>query len=203
MSTHRTILPFSKNSGVAQPFAGQGIRTAVRHLIIALALAAWLVPPTTRAAGGLLDLSLQGYASFLNSEDADTAVGGGAKLKLDVIEYFAADVRASYLKYDEGDLEIVPLEGTVMIQLPLLSKTVNPYAGVGVGYYMFQSGDVRLEDSVGVAPLLGCEVRLGKEKHFGLFGEVRWLFLDPDFEDTSGSADLSGVGVNLGVGWHF
>ena len=156
-----------------------------------------------------LDLELSPYGSYLEGDDLGEAWGGGAKLKLTVLEYLAVDARASYLAYDLADVEVTPIEATAMFQLPFFEDTLVPYAGVGVGYYLFTSGEVELEDKVGFYPVAGVQWNLGEAKRIGIFAEVRWLFLEADVDAATTSyanldeADLDGIGVNLGVSFRF
>ena len=173
------------------------MRTWVRKVVLVGCLVPWT------ALAGPIDLSLSGFGSFFRTEDLDEAYGGGVKLKLEVLDYFAADARISYVGFDEGDVEMVPVEVAAMVQLPLLNKTLVPYAGIGVGYYSFQTGKIDLEDDFGFWPVLGAELRLGKKKQLGVFAEARWLLLRADVKNSSQRADLSGVGVNIGLTYHF
>jgi hypothetical protein len=144
------------------------------------------------------------FGSYLDSDDLQEAIGGGAKLKFNLAEFFALDVRGSYLEFDDTDITVIPVEALALLQLPL-GDTLNLYGGVGVGYYFFDADNVDLEDSVGYFPVAGLEVALGEVK---LFGEIRWLALSPDADAAgdeldeifdSGEADADGIGINVGI----
>jgi outer membrane protein W len=148
------------------------------------------------------------YGSYVDAGDLSHSYGGGAKAKLAILDFLAVDARASYLRTDVGKVDMVPLEATAIFQIRLLKETLTPYAGIGVGYYMFASGDVDLKNDVGFYPMLGLEFRPTKSKKFGIFAEVRYLFLESDLDDFSpdirgSSADMDGVGVNVGVLFRF
>lgn len=144
------------------------------------------------------------FGSYLDSDDFKEAYGGGAKLKFNLVEFFALDIRGSYLTFDDTDVDMIPVEGLALLQIPL-GDALNLYGGIGVGYYFFDADRVDLEDSVGYFPVAGLEVALGEIK---LFGEIRWLALSPDVdaateevEDIIGGddAEADGIGINVGL----
>ena len=67
------------------------------------------------------------------------------------------------------------------------------YGGIGLGYYIM-SGDTAPDNTLGGFAALGIDFGLGG---IGVFGEVRYLYLEPEFESVK--VDMSGVGANLGV----
>jgi hypothetical protein len=149
-------------------------------------------------------LDIGAFGSYLDSDDMGEAYGAGAKLKLNLTELFAIDVRGSYLEFDDTNVEMIPVEGALLLQLPL-GDSLTLYGGGGVGYYFFDSDVAELDDAVGYFPVAGLEISFGDIK---LFGEVRWLFLNTDV-DTAGDeleglvdgdeADVDGLGVNVGL----
>jgi outer membrane protein W len=127
-----------------------------------------------------------------------------------IFDWLAVDGRASYLDLSDADISIVPLEAAASLRLPLLGKTLVPYGGVGVGYYLYDDSDlVEVDDGVGFFPVIGLEFRFGKEKQWALFGEARWLFLSTDIESAEDELsdlddeDIDGLGVNLGLIYRF
>jgi outer membrane protein W len=157
-----------------------------------------------------LDLSLSGFGTYYDPGSAGEAWGGGAMLKLAIIDYVAVDARVSYLDIDRADGALIPLEAAATFQLPLFNKRLIPYAGVGVGYYLFEVDQVRIDDDWGVFPLAGISLFFGEESSFGLFAEVRYLFLGSDIESAADSAlsslngdDVDGVAINVGVSYRF
>jgi hypothetical protein len=176
-------------------------------LAVAVVAAGVALAPTEPARA--LDLELSPYGSYLDGDDLGEAWGGGAKLTFSLLEWLAVDARGSYLSYDSGNLEMIPVEATALLRLPLLEDTLVPYGGLGVGYYMFSSGDVELDDEVGFYPVAGVQWNLGEDKRIGVFAEIRWLFLEADVDSATDEfqnldeADLDGFGVNAGVTFRF
>ena len=120
------------------------------------------------------------------------------------------DARASYFDISDVDMALVPLETAALFRLPLLENTLVPYAGVGIGYYMFTDSDlVEIGNDVGYFPVVGLELHFGAEKQWAVFGEARWLFIFSDVDAATGSLsnlnsdDMSGIGINLGVSLKF
>ncbi len=158
----------------------------------------------SRTHAGILDKDLGIFAAYLDADALGDAAGIGARLKLGLTELFAVDIRASYLEFD-SNASMVPLEGLALLQLPL-GERLKLYGGAGLGYYMFDVSGGEVEDSVGYFPVCGLEFAMQRVK---LFGEVRWLLLSADV-DAAGteleglvegdSADVDGVGVNVGIG---
>jgi hypothetical protein len=77
------------------------------------------------------------------------------------------------------------------------------YAGIGFGYYIFDSDAADLENNFGWYLVGGIEIGLSK---FGVFGEVKWTQLsadiegvDPDLDDVPTSVEADGIGFNIGV----
>jgi hypothetical protein len=162
-------------------------------LLLAVAAPGAILP---RAAAA--DVSLGAFGSFLDTEDLGEAWGGGLRLKYDLIEHIGFDLRAGFTRIDDASLNIFPLEGNLFFQFPIANR-ILPYGGFGVGYYVFDGSALDLEDRVGYGPLAGLELRLTQS--FAIFGEARWLFLDPKIQSPSGlgSAKLGGFGINAGL----
>ena len=123
-----------------------------------------------------------------DSVDAD-GWGIGLKEKRSLTPLFAIDGRISYITFSDLDTNIIPIEFTGTIRLGML------YAGIGAGYY-FLTGDSNLEDSLNWYALAGIEVLPGP---ISFFGEIKWQFLEPDFEAGGGSADLESLALHLGA----
>ena len=157
-----------------------------------------------------MDISVAGFGSYVDLDSGGESVGGGALVRFGLLDWFAVDARASYFDLTDVDLALVPLEAAALFRLPLLENTLVPYAGVGIGYYMFTDSDlVKVEDNVGFFPVAGLEFRFGAEKQWAVFGEARWLFIYSDVDSATGSLsnlnsdDLSGIGINLGISLKF
>jgi hypothetical protein len=157
-----------------------------------------------------MDMSVAGYASYLDLDSSGTSTGGGALVRFGLADWFALDARATYFNIGDLDLALVPLEAVALFRVPLLEDKLVPYAGLGIGYYMFTDSDlsaVDVDDNVGYFPVVGVEFHFGAEKQWAVFGEARWLFIFSDVDAATGSGlssdNLSGVGFNLGVSLKF
>jgi len=162
-----------------------------------------------------LDFSVGPFGSYYDSDDAGDAWGGGVMGRLGIFEWLAVDARGSYLDFNDSDIEMIPLEAAVTLRLPLMNKKLVPYAGVGVGYYLFddafdEDADFEdVDDGAGFFPMVGIELRFGSNNQWAVFGEARWLFLSSDIDgavDELGNiddAELDGLGVNVGLVYRF
>lgn len=106
------------------------------------------------------------------------------------------DTRASYFRFDDADLNVIPLEVGALVGLGVL------YGEIGGGYYIMDA-DYDVQNNWGWYALAG--VTLGKGAK-GLFGELKWTSLtsdidnvDVDLGDVPNSIDAGGVGVNVGI----
>ncbi len=154
---------------------------------------------TTLAEAKILGVELGGYAVYQDSKDIGEGYGG-ATLKLRLIEFVSVSARASYVKFDDFDVSMTPVELVGIVEIPILM--LRPYIGLGAGYYFFNGDDVSYSDEPGIFPLLGFQVNLLKK--VGVFVEGRYLFLESDRSDgATGSATLDGLGVNLGLSFLF
>ena len=159
----------------------------------------------TAAAGGLSQQAGP-FATCQNTEDMEDGYGVGLKYlvmfqdvkpKLD----YGVDVRASWLTYDSddndfrADLDIIPLEVSTLVRYEILAGT-RLYAGVGLGYYVFDSDDVDIDDDIGISAMVGYDKRVVDT--LSVFAEVRHLWLEPDL-NTGSDIDLGGGGVNIGI----
>ncbi|MGA1236545.1 MAG: hypothetical protein ACO34E_06725 [Limisphaerales bacterium] len=144
------------------------------------------------------DVSMGLMGSYLDTDDLGEAYGGGIRLKYDLVEYVGLDFRGSMLRLQDPSVNLFPLEANLMLQLPVANVLI-PYGGFGVGYYIFDGGDVGLDNAVGYGPLAGVELRIASA--VALFGEARWLFLEPDVSGWMGRdrVRLDGFGVTAGI----
>jgi opacity protein-like surface antigen len=158
-----------------------------------------------------VDFNAGAFGSYYDSDDAGEAWGGGGLVRLGLAQWFALDARASYLEFSDSDLRMIPLEAAATFRLPLMQNKLIPYAGGGVGYYIFdvKGANVSIDDDVGFFPLVGLELRFGSQSQWGLFGEARWLFLSSDLDTASDELtsprqdDIDGLGVNVGISYRF
>lgn len=167
-----------------------------------------LVMVSQTANAEVLGTSLAAYWSYLDSEDISAANGGGARLKFTMTEIIGIEGRAAYMKFDEGDLTMVPAEAALTLNIPI--GPLRAFGGVGIGYYFFDTDAADVQDQVGYFPLVGAEFDFGED--FFVYGEARWLFLSADadavVEELEGvvegeTADFDGLGVQLGLGLRF
>lgn len=140
------------------------------------------------------------FASSVDADDLGEGYGGGAKLELNPIDPISVDARASWIRFDDPDIDMVPLEVAGLLNFPILFEHIVPYVGVGAGYYMFDGDDVDLDDETGYFPLAGLEIGLHS---ISVMAEVRYLFLETDVAGTSSSVDLDGPAANVGLVFRF
>jgi len=151
-------------------------------------------------------IELGAFGSSLKSDDLGQGYGGGAKLELNPIDWLSVDGRASYIRFADTKVNMVPLEAAGLLNFPMAGERIVPYVGAGAGYYLFDAQDADLENKVGFFPLAGLEIGLWR---VSLLAEARWLFLQTDVENAKGelknlrAADVDGLGINLGVLFRF
>lgn len=137
-------------------------------------------------------------ASWWNMDEAnDDGFGGGLRTKTQIIPMVAIDTRISWINFSDAETNVFPIEATGILKLGML------YAGLGVGYYIFDADGADLDNNFGWYLVGGIEVGLSK---FGVFGEVKWTQLstdisgvDPDLGDVPTELDADGIGFNIGV----
>jgi len=146
------------------------------------------------------------FATGIDSDDLGEGYGGGAKLELNPIDPVSVDARASWIHFDDTDIDMVPLEVTGLLNVPILFEHIVPYVGVGTGYYIFDGDGGDLSDEVGYFPLAGLEIGLHS---ISIMAEVRYLFLETDVRDGEGHLaghdriDLDGPAANVGLIFRF
>jgi len=177
------------------------MKTARRIGWVLLAVAAVCLNGCT--AGSLVELGV--FGSSLDSDDLGTGYGGGAKLEVKPTDWLSVDGRASLIFFDDFDISMIPLEAALRLNVPMFGERIVPYAGVGVGEYLFDADDVDLDDSFGYFPLLGLEFGL---RRVAFFAEARWLVLETDtdaaLEELGDlNADVDGLGINVGLLFRF
>jgi hypothetical protein len=158
-----------------------------------------------------LELTIGPFGSYFDADEAGDAWGGGVMTRLGIFDWLAVDARASYLDLSDTDISMIPLEAAATFRLPLMDKRFIPYAGAGVGYYLYEDDSdlIDIEDDVGFFPVVGLELRFGSNHQWALFGEARWLFLSSDIdaaEDELGDLDdddIDGLAVNVGLLFRF
>jgi len=133
------------------------------------------------------ETSLAGYATYLDGGEngGNDGVGFGVKVRQKFLGFFSADIRGGYMDFNDLDSSVIPIEGTVMIGIPFI---IEPYAGLGAGYYFVDTDIPSYEDGSGVYALLGAQLNLWV---VGAFAEIRYTEAELDLMD--------GVSVNLGL----
>jgi hypothetical protein len=165
----------------------------------AVVLAA-MVAVGTMAGGALANQGIYGIWWNLD-ESNDNGYGFGFRSKVPIAPLVSFDTRVSWIKFNDSDTSIIPIEATGMLKLGMM------YAGVGVGYYFFDaSGGVDIDNNFGWYLLGGIDISAGP---VGIFGEFKWTSLSTDVtapavgapgaRDTPTSLDADGIGLNVGV----
>jgi hypothetical protein len=141
----------------------------------------WAGTVGTAQAG---ETSLAGYLTYW---DADTeGYGAGIKLRKNFLAFFSADIRGGYVDFTDADTSIIPVEATAIVQIPFI---LEPYVGVGAGYYFVDTEVAALDDDVaGYYGLVGIQFSLFK---LGVLGELRY--------NDAEEAYFEGMSANLGV----
>ncbi|MCU0918526.1 MAG: hypothetical protein MUC88_28795 [Planctomycetes bacterium] len=86
---------------------------------------------TGSAAGSVIEFGM--FASYLDSDDLNAGYGGGVKLELQPLQWLSIDGRASWIRFDDVDIDMIPLEAALRLNIPLFGERIVPYVGVGVG----------------------------------------------------------------------
>jgi hypothetical protein len=136
--------------------------------------------------------SIGAFLSYWNGKDTDNGYGVGISHQIKIIPIVRAELRGSWLSYGDSDLDLIPLEGLVRVNLGLF------YVGAGGGYYIFSgSGDVDWDNAWGTFGLAGAGLSVAK---IGLFGELKYTWVETQMtKPAERDADASGIGVNVGV----
>lgn len=164
----------------------------VAAVMLAFAAGAW-------ARGSGIELGV--FGSYLDSDDLGEGVGPGVKLELQPSDWLSIDARASYINFDNSNVDMYPLELAALLNIPLADEQIVPYVGVGAGYYILDADRFDMDDEVGYFPLIGLEIGA---YNLSFLVEARWLFLDSDLDNAlHSSANLDGLGINLGLLFRF
>lgn len=146
-------------------------------------------------------------ASWWNMTDqSDDGWGGGLRQEIpllpgkgneDALVRLALDTRASYFRFKDAELNVIPLEVGGEVQLGII------YAELGGGYYIFDADHYDVDNAWGWYGLAGVMIGRGAT---GLFGEVKYTGLKADinavkveFEEIPTSIKADGVGINVGL----
>lgn len=154
----------------------------MKKQITMIAMAALMgVGMTEVSYGG--ETSLAGYVTYWDG--ATEGLGGGVKLRKKFLGFLSADVRASYVDFSDLNTTVVPLEATFMVGIPFV---LEPYVGVGAGYYLIDSDVAGQDDSTGYYGVLGVQFNLFV---VGALAEIRYNEGEDDL--------LNGPSANVGL----
>ncbi len=139
------------------------------------------------------ETSLAGFLTYWDGTDSSghniDGTGGGVKLRKKLLGVLAGDLRVSYVSFDDVDSSVVPLEATIMVGIPFI---LEPYAGVGLGYYLVDS-DLEYDSGVGGFGVLGVQFNMFV---VGAMAEVRYNKVDVSMNDEY---LMDGLSANLGL----
>ena len=155
------------------------------------------------------------FGSYQDTDDLDDGYGGGLRYALftNVVDPapgsvlqgidIGGDFRGSWLAdYDEDsfDTDMYPVQANLLIRA-VFQNGFRPYAGGGVGYVWFDNDGKELDDEYSYSALLGFDQAITERLSFFVEGEYMWL--EPDYENTSGEAEMDGFGANAGINFNF
>ena len=154
----------------------------MRKQVVMIAMAALVLAGMNEVAYGG-ETSLAGYLTYWDG--SDDGVGGGVKLRKKFLAFLSADIRASYVDFSDLNTSVVPLEATLMVGFPFF---IEPYAGLGASYYIFDTDLPGLDNGAGAYGVLGVQFNLWV---VGAMAELRWNEAEADLMD--------GLSANLGL----
>lgn len=131
------------------------------------------------------------FVQYWNTSDFGSGWGIGVKGHRAIVPMVGIDTRLQWVQFNDGNM--FPIEAAVMFRPPVV------YGGLGVGYYIFDHDRYKMDNSFGWFIVAG-----GRFVPFGIvgvFGELRWTFLDTEIEidGQKFSRDIDGIGVAAGI----
>ena len=156
-----------------------------KQLIMAAMAGVVLAGMNETAYGG--ETSLAGYLTYWDGGEngGNEGLGGGVKLRQKFLGFFSADIRGGYVDFSDLNTSVVPVEATFLVGFPFV---VEPYAGVGAGYYFVDSDLPEIDNGSGVYGVIGLQLNLWV---VGALAELRWNESEVDLMD--------GMSANLGL----
>ncbi len=156
------------------------------------------------------------FGSYWSTEDADNALGGGAKLRLgrfvELRGTYFSDVTAD-TDPERFDFEVsaIPVEAGLRFDFAE-NEAFSPYVGGGASYVFLDTTEGDIDDELGWYAVLGAEfARQPSGLGFMVEGIYRGIEATVT-EDNDGFPDdihdnvnlnLDGFGVNAGLVWRF
>ncbi|HKI01035.1 MAG TPA: hypothetical protein VKK31_03560 [Thermoanaerobaculia bacterium] len=153
------------------------------------------------------------FGSYWDTEDADQALGAGAKISFGIFEvrgtYFS-DVTAD-TEPESRDFEVsaIPIEAGLAFKFAQ-GERFTPYVGGGAGYYLLDTSRGDIDDEVGYYAVLGADIKNASGLGFLVEGIYRNMEAtvrgdlddNPDLDEDV-DIQLGGFGVNAGLVWSF
>ena len=153
------------------------------------------------------------FGAYWDTDEAGDGFGGGGKLLLDLGGVVDIEFRGGYFQdlSTDGvdiDLEVIPIEAGVTVNILGSEAPYKIYVGGGVGYYMLDTDAGDLDDEAGWYGLAGIQVPLGES--VSVFAEGVWRQIEgtaegDDIDELVEDVDiaLDGLGGNVGIilGW--
>lgn len=158
-------------------------------LLLLAVLAHGPEPLPASLAGG--DVAVGIHAGYLRIEDADEGTElYGAHVRWSPLPFLALEASVDAAEADVADgaaeLSLVPVQFSVLLK-PFDGLSFTPYLLAGGGWYFYEisfgAGIEDEEDGVFAAHVgAGLELAVGP---LLLHADLRYLFLDPDFDDLN------------------
>jgi Sex factor F TraW protein N terminal len=175
-------------------------------LLTTMAALALLASPATA-------VDLGAYGAFWDTEDADQALGAGAKVRFGIFElrgtYFSDVTADTEPESQDFEVSAIPLEAGLAFRFADTPR-FSPYVGGGAGYYLLDTTAGDIDDEVGYYAVLGTDLSGPAGLGFMVEGLYRSMeaTVRGDLDDVPGVDDdvdiqLGGFGINAGLIWRF
>ena len=146
------------------------------------------------------------YGSYWDS-DIESVYGGGIRVGFNFLKWMELEFHGTYftdMSEEDGGVDVevstIPVDGGLRFNF-LHDRSVNPYAGAGVTYWILDADEVEIDDEFGYYAEAGVE--FGKRTRF--FAEAQWRILEANVDDGIDDEDIDfdGFGINAGVNWRW
>lgn len=167
------------------PASDSGMKKSSLKIIFLLLFSLCL--PLTSAIADRLGV----FATRYNPKDLDATNGYGAMARAPLMPLLDFDLSISRIEFDE--INLTPIEVAFLVPIPF--PLIDPYVGVGGGYYRITGSNPNdLSSDWSYFPVGGAGFSLGP---LGIFAEARYRMLEP------GGADFRGLTINLGLNFSY